>query len=151
MGAVEEDVLKYKLINRDGGKTYVVVFDEGDEVASGLLSFAKQNGLGASQFTAIGGFSSVTLGYFELDKKEYKKIPLKEQVEVLSLIGDIALEKGRPKLHAHVVVGTSEGWARGGHLIEAYVRPTLELMVTESPEHMQREHDESTGLALIRL
>lgn len=143
--------MKSKLINDEGGKTYVVVFDEGDEVTSGLLDFAKQNGLGASHFTAIGGFREVTLGYFEVEKKSYKKISVKEQVEVLSLIGDIALQKGKPKLHAHVVVGTSEGAARGGHLIQAYVRPTLELIVTESPERMVREHDESTGLALIRL
>lgn len=79
--------MKSKLIESDGGKTFAVVFDEGDEAASGLLEFAKRNSLGASQFTGIGGFREVILGYFELDKKDYKQIPVKEQVEVLSLIG----------------------------------------------------------------
>jgi predicted DNA-binding protein with PD1-like motif len=143
--------LKSKLIESNTGKTYAVIFEEGDEVSSGLLEFAKRNALGASHFTAIGGFREVTLGYYELDKKEYKQIPLKEQVEVLSLVGDIALHKGEPKVHAHVVVGTSEGVARGGHLIKGYVRPTLELVVTESPTHLHRQYDPASGLALIRI
>lgn len=143
--------MKSKLIDSGNGKTYAVVFDEGDEVVSGLLEFAQRNGLTGSHFTAIGGFRELVMGYFELGKKDYKKIPLKEQVEVLSMVGDIASEKGKPKIHAHVVVGNSDGHTRGGHLIKAYVRPTLELIVTESPKHLHREHDESSGLALIRL
>jgi predicted DNA-binding protein with PD1-like motif len=70
---------------------------------------------------------------------------------VLSLLGDIALADGESSLHAHVVVGKSDGTARGGHLIEARVRPTLEVMIVESPSHLQREHDAESGLALIRL
>lgn len=151
MGINEETIMKSKLINHDGEKTYVLVFDEGDEVSSGLLKFAKKNKLGACQITGIGGFREATLGYFELDKKAYKKIPVREQVEVLSLAGDITLENDEPKIHAHVVVGTSEGATLGGHLIEAYVRPTLEVIVKESPRHLHRVFDESVGLALIHL
>lgn len=146
-----EDPLKNKLLETNGMKTYAVVFDEGDEVPAALLEFAKQNELAASHFTAIGGFREVTLGYFEIEKKKYKEIPVAEQVEVLSFIGDIAIEDGQPKIHAHVVVGTSEGLARGGHLIRGYVRPTLELVITESPRHLHRQYDEASGLALIRI
>jgi uncharacterized protein len=151
LGNNTEEQLKSKLIQTNGGKTYAVIFDEGDEVSSGLVGFAKQRGLGASHFTAIGGFREVVLGYYDLAKREYKQIPVKEQVEALSLVGDIALEKGEPKVHAHVVVGTSEGQARGGHLIKGYVRPTLELVITESPKHLHREYDAASGLALIRI
>ncbi|MGH9470865.1 MAG: PPC domain-containing DNA-binding protein [Terriglobia bacterium] len=143
--------MKSKLIDPNGEKTYVLVFDAGDEVSSGLLKFARENKLSAGQITGIGGFREAVLGYFETERKAYKRIPVKQQVEVLSLAGDIALEKGEPKIHAHVVVGTSEGAALGGHLVEAYVRPTLEVIVRESPKHLQRVFDEPSGLALIRL
>ena len=94
----------------------------------------------------------MTLGYFDWDAKDYKHIPLREQVEVLSLIGDVALdEKGEPKVHAHVVVGRSDGTARGGHLLEAHVRPTLEVILTESPKHLRKQYDPESRLALIRL
>ncbi|MGH9355334.1 MAG: PPC domain-containing DNA-binding protein, partial [Terriglobia bacterium] len=113
--------MRSKLIGSGNGKTYAIVFDEGDEVVSGLLEFAQHNGLAGSHFTAIGGFREAILGYFEPEKKDYKKIPLNEQVEVLSMVGDIASQKGEPKIHAHVVLGNSEGHTRGGHLVKAYV------------------------------
>jgi predicted DNA-binding protein with PD1-like motif len=91
------------------------------------------------------------LGYFNWEKRDYERIPLKEQVEVLSLIGDIALKGDEPNVHAHVVVGRSDGTAHGGHLLEGHVRPTLEVILIESPKHLQRKFDEETGLALINL
>jgi len=140
-----------KLIAEDGEKTYAVIFATGDEAAAGLLDFAKEHRLAGSHFTAIGGFSRAILGYFDPNIKEYKKIPIDEQVEVLSLAGDIAVKDGAPIVHAHVVVGKSDGTAWGGHLIEGHVRPTLEVMLTESPAHLQRHYDPETGLTMIRL
>ena len=147
-----EPIVKSKLIHEDGAeKTFAVVFETGDEAMAGLQEFARQNHLGGARFTAIGAFEEATLGYFDWQSKEYRKIPIREQVEVLSLVGDIALEDGEPKLHAHVVLGRSDGTTRGGHLLEAHVRPTLEVMLVESPEHLHKEHDPESDLALIRL
>ena len=144
--------MKSKLLNDDHGeKTYALIFDKGDEVMAGLKSFAREAGLGGSHFTAIGAFSEAMLGYFDRAQRDYRRIPVREQVEVLSLVGDVALKDGEPEIHAHVVVGTSEGAARGGHILEAKVWPTLEVVVTESPRHLRRVHDEETGLALIDL
>ena len=133
-----------------GHKSFALVLDTGDEVISGLTEFASEQGLDAASFTAIGAFGAATLGYFNLEKKEYDKIPIHEQVEVLSLAGNITREEdGDPQVHAHVVLGRSDGTTRGGHLLEARVRPTLEVMLTESPEHLRRKTDEETGLPLI--
>ncbi len=142
--------MKAKQIHEEGGqKTFALVFDTGDEFMSELTSFAKENDLSAASFTAIGAFSGAILGYFVMEKKEYKEIPVDEQVEVLSLVGDVALFEGEPQLHAHVVVGRSDGTTRGGHLLEAHVQPTLEVVLVESPEHLRRETDEETGLPLL--
>ena len=143
--------MKTKLIHEAGEKTFAIIFDKGDEVASGLLAFAKENKLSASHFTAIGAFERVTLGFFERERKDYKRITIDEQVEVLSLIGDVALDEDEPKVHAHVVVGKADGTAHGGHLLEARVWPTLEVILVESPQHLQRKVDKETGLALISL
>ena len=137
------------LLNDDGERVFAVIFEIGDDPLTGLTRFAEEKKLGASAFTAIGAFSQATLGYFDWDKKDYERIPVKEQVEVLALVGDIALQDGKPKLHAHVVLGRRDGSACGGHLLEARVRPTLEVIVTESPAHLRRRHDPVSGLALI--
>lgn len=93
-----------------------------------LKEFSETNKLSGSSFSAIGAFSKLTVGYFDWQKKEYKKIEINEQVEVLSLLGDVSIKDDlKHQVHAHVVVGKSDGTAHGGHLMEAYVRPTLEL------------------------
>jgi len=140
--------MKSTVLEASGARTWALIFDKGDEPVSGLTAFAKSQGLGGAHFTAIGAFSEVTLGYFDRKARDYKKIPLREQVEVLSLIGDVALDRGEPKVHAHVVVGRADGEARGGHLLEARVWPTLEVVLTESPRHLRKRHDPETGLAL---
>jgi predicted DNA-binding protein with PD1-like motif len=129
----------------------VLIFDAGDEVVSTLTAFAKQNHIAGAHFTAIGAFSDAGIGYFDLQKKDYLKNQINEQVEVVSLIGDIALDKGEPKVHAHVVIGKKNGAAMGGHLLEAHVRPTLELVLQESGEQLKRKFDPESGLALIDL
>jgi predicted DNA-binding protein with PD1-like motif len=141
--------MKATLLNDQGEKTYAVIFDKGEEVMAGLQDFAGKNDLGGSHLTAIGGFSDMTLGYFDRERKEYKKIPLDLQVEVLSLVGDIAVEEGKPRVHMHGVVGLADGTTRGGHILEAHVWPTLEVIVVESPQHLRRKTDPETGLALI--
>jgi predicted DNA-binding protein with PD1-like motif len=136
--------------SRDGRRTFAVVFDTGDEVTGGLLGFARQHAIAGAYFTAIGAFRDVALGYWRWETKEYERIPLREQVEVLSLTGNIALAPdGAQKVHAHVVVGKADGTAHGGHLLEGHVRPTLEVILVESPQHLRRMHDPETGLALI--
>lgn len=141
--------MKSMLILDTGQKVWAVVFEAGEEAAQGLLGFARTHQLSASHFTAIGAFIEVELGFFEIEKKDYKKIPIKEQVEVLSFIGDISLSEGDQKIHAHVVLGKIDGTAWGGHLLKGIVQPTLEVILTESPAHLRRSHDQRTGLALI--
>jgi predicted DNA-binding protein with PD1-like motif len=131
--------------------TWAIILDKGEEAVGTLTKFAREQGITAAHFTAIGAFSRATIGYFDRARKDYKRIPVTSQVEVLSLIGDVALDGREPKLHAHVVLGTDDGTARGGHLMEGHVWPTLEVVLTESPEHLRRKMDPEVGLALIDL
>jgi len=141
--------MQYKLIDGVDKVTYALIFDSGDEVMDILKTFANEHSLKASRITAIGAFSKAVLGYFDFSIKDYKKIPVNEQVEVVSLLGDIDLYGDESKVHAHVVLGRSDGMAMGGHLLQATVHPTLEVILEEAPGYLQRRMDEATGLALI--
>lgn len=131
----------------------VLIFETGDEVISTLTAYAKDHHIDGAHFTGIGAFSDAGIGYFDVQKKVYLRNPVNEQVEVVSLIGDIALdkEKDEPKVHAHVVVGKRNGAAMCGHLLEAHVRPTLEVVLQNSGGQLKRTFDPDTGLALIDL
>jgi uncharacterized protein len=131
--------------------TYVVVCDPGDEAIAALTQFARAEDLEASQVTAVGGFERATVGFFDRAAKRYRHIPVEEQCEVLSLIGDFAEGQDAPVLHAHVVLGLSDGTTRGGHLLEGRVFPTLEVIVTETPAQLRRVMRPDIGAALIDL
>ncbi|HET9791047.1 MAG TPA: PPC domain-containing DNA-binding protein [Candidatus Angelobacter sp.] len=144
--------MKSKLLYESGGlRTFALIFDKGDAVREKLLEFVAANRFSNVQLTAIGAFNEVTLGYFDRERKDYKKIPVQEQVEVLSFAGNIVQKEGKPMLHAHVVVGKSDGTALGGHFLGGKVWPTLEMVVAELPVQLTRTLDEETGLALINL
>jgi predicted DNA-binding protein with PD1-like motif len=72
-----------------------------------------------------------------------------EQCEVLSLIGDVAEGPDGPSMHAHVVLGLADGTARGGHLLEGWVFPALEVVVTEAPARLRKVMRPDLGIALI--
>jgi uncharacterized protein len=144
--------MKSKLLHQENGlRTFALVFEKDDDVQKQLLEFANTNRFADAHLNAIGAFSQVTLGFFDRQQKTYKKIPIQEQVEVLAFSGNIVPQDGRPKLHAHVVVGKSDGTAHGGHFLEGRVWPTLEMIVSEMPVHLRRTHDDETGLTLINL
>ena len=142
--------MRFKQIDSEP-KTFVLIMDTGDEIGDVLRRFASEQKLAGSSFKAIGALSQVKLGWFNWESKKYEvAAEFNEQVELLSLIGDIALKDGEPQVHAHLSIGRRDGSAYGGHLLKAHVRPTCELILTESPEHLQKQFDPESGLALIR-
>lgn len=143
--------MKTAILSNGPPKTYILIFEPGEEVMKGLLGFAKDKKITAGSLTAIGAVSDAVLGFFDRKAKDYKRIPQKDQAEVLSMLGDVATKGNEPVVHVHTVLGLSDGSTRGGHLLEAHVWPTLEVVLTESPKHLQRKFNAEAGLPLIEL
>jgi uncharacterized protein len=141
--------MKVKQLANDQERCFAVVLETGEEATEKLLAFARSSQVDGATFTGIGAFSSAVLGFFDLDRKEYDRIKLDEQLELVSLIGNFAAQDGETKLHCHVVVANRKGHAFGGHLLEGYVRPTLEAVVIDTPAHLRRTTDPATGLPLL--
>jgi hypothetical protein len=143
--------MRSKLI-ADSPKTFVLILVTGDEVLSSLKMFAHSERLSSSSFKAIGALSKVELAWFNWETRKYQTaVDLEEQVELLSLIGDVALKDDEPQVHAHLVIGRQDGTSHGGHLLSATVRPTCEIVITENPKHLQKEIDSESGIALFRI
>jgi predicted DNA-binding protein with PD1-like motif len=122
-------------------RSWFVTFDPGDEAMQGLSDFAVQEHVDVASFTAIGGFEAASLGFFNLETKGFDEIPFHEdQVEVLSLMGEITSDEGTPWVHAHVVVGRRDGSTRGGHLLKGVVRPILIVTLNELPHALEAHH-----------
>jgi predicted DNA-binding protein with PD1-like motif len=129
---------------------HVVILDAGEEAFAALTRFANAEKLSAASLTAIGAFEKATIGWFDLAAKDYRKIEINEQCEVLSALGDVAIgDDGRASLHVHVVLGLSDGTTRGGHFLSGIVRPTLEVVLTEAPATLRRRKRADLGIALV--
>ena len=143
--------MKSKVVEDADVVTYVVVCDPGDEAVSALTQFARAERLEAAQITAVGGFERATVGWFDRAARDYRRIQVNEQCELLSLIGDVAEGEDGPIVHVHAVLGLSDGTTRGGHLLEGRVFPTLEAIVTETPAELRKVMRPDIGIALIDL
>jgi predicted DNA-binding protein with PD1-like motif len=139
-----------KIAGDAGAGTRIVILESGEEAFSALTKFANEAGITAASLTAIGAFENATVGWFDFEKKTYKKIEIAQQCEVLSAIGDVAVgDDGKASLHVHAVLGLSDGTTRGGHLLEGKVRPTLEVVLTDTPVMLRRKKRADLGIALI--
>lgn len=144
--------MKYVRVARErGARTFVLVFDRGDDVLSELVRFADEERVRSGSLRGIGGFSKATLGYFVREQKAYEPIPVDEQVEVLSLLGTLSMMDGKPQAHMHATVGFRGGSVKGGHVEAGTVWPTLEIFVTEYSGELHRAMVPEVGAALIDL
>jgi predicted DNA-binding protein with PD1-like motif len=140
------------LTDHHGTRTFAVALETGDRLMDSITRFAADNGLAASEFTAIGALASARLAYFDPARRDYVHIPVEEQVEIASLNGRITRPEGGegdPHLHVHCVLSRRDGSAVAGHLVEAEVRPTAEVFVIDSPGELHRRIDPESGLAVI--
>ena len=143
--------MKYKVVEDADVVTYVVVCDPGDEAVAALTQFARAEDLEAASIAAVGAFEHAVVGWFDRAAKDYRRIRVDEQCEVLSLLGDVAEGQDGPILHMHTVLGLSDGTTRGGHLLEGKVFPTLEVVVTETPAELRKIMRPDLGIAVIDL
>jgi hypothetical protein len=144
--------MKSKLLSEaHGRREWAIIFDAGDDPAAGLKQFAEEQQLHAAHFTGIGAFARLKVAWFDWHSKTYQPIEINEQVEVLSLLGDVAESEGKPVVHAHICVSKKDGSAHGGHLQGGIVRPTLEVVMVESPAHLRKSYRPEFGIALIDL
>jgi uncharacterized protein len=143
--------MKSKVVEDADVVTYVVVCDPGDEAVAALNQFVRSENLESAQITAVGAFEHAAVGWLDPETKQYRRIPVDEQCELTSLIGDVAMGQDGPVLHVHATLGLSDGTTRGGHLLEGQVYPTLEAVVTETPAQLRRVMRPDVGMALIDL
>ena len=145
--------LQARLITGAGGglRSWALIFAKGDEVVSGLSDWMKRENIHGAHLSAIGALSSAMFGWFDKDQRAYLNIPVEEQVECISLNGDIGVVEGKPALHVHGCVAQRDGSVKGGHLLKAAVFPTLEMFVTEAQVPLPKKEDPETTLELFKL
>ena len=116
-----------------------------------LTAFAAEEGIRAAEISGIGAFESAEVGFYNGETKDYDRLPVEEETEVLSILGNLSVTDEGPRVHAHVTLGKRDGSALGGHLFEGRCSATLEIFVREEPGELRRVPDPDAGLPLLDL
>jgi predicted DNA-binding protein with PD1-like motif len=141
--------LKVKLLSKKGrAQTYVLIFSPGDEVRSGLNKFAQQYHVKSAHYTAVGDVTSANVGFYDYERKMFKVIPI-DTSEVVSFAGNVTMYDGNPTSHTHVCLALKDGSVKGGHLLELFIGPTLEVFVTVEPTPLFKKLDKRYNAAVI--
>lgn len=133
------------------GELYVIRFEDGEVFPDRLVSFLEAHSIHGGRLSGLGAVRKSIIAFFDTEAREYRDIELDEQLEVLALVGNVAVFQGAPLVHAHVTLGRRDGTALGGHLRRATVRPTLELFLHVVNRPLQRTLDPKYGLPALDL
>ncbi|MBI2222272.1 MAG: DNA-binding protein [Acidobacteria bacterium] len=133
------------------GDGFLVRLATGEEIVGAITEFAHAHSIDAASVSAIGSAYDVVLGYFDRATRSYERHAVPGEVEISSLLGNIALKEGRAFPHLHVTVGGRDFRALAGHLFEGKAGATCEVIFRPMPGCVQRVKDEATGLFLLDL
>src|SRR5512144_2084331 len=133
------------------GDAWILRLDTDDEIFGTITRFVGERAIDTATVSGIGAVHHVVLGYFDRSTREYVRHSIEEDVEIVSLAGNITLKEGKPFPHLHVIVSGREFQAKAGHLFEGKVGATCEVVITPLVGYVQRIKDDSTGLFLLDL
>jgi predicted DNA-binding protein with PD1-like motif len=137
-------------IVRDGD-VCLMRLERGEKLRERLEGFAAASGIGTGVVIhGIGAVAEVGLRYYDLDARTYLTIPVPAGGhELVSTQANLAWKDGKPFLHMHVAIGGRRGETLSGHLEDAVVHVTVELVILTFPDlRVGRTPDEAVGLAL---
>ncbi len=133
------------------GQRVQLGFASGEHFAEPMVEWLRNERIGYATLTGLGAVRRATVSYWNADTKQYETHQLDEQMEVVSLIGNVTLRDNEPFVHAHIGLGRSDLSVVGGHLNDLEIHPTLEIWLLPGDTPVRRTLDESCGLYLMQL
>jgi len=130
---------------------FLVRFEVGEKLPDALIDLARSRAWSSAQITGLGAVKAVTLGYYDLAERKYINHPLAGTVELVGLVGNLAIHEGNPIWHIHCAVADRNGTLKGGHLLTLEVAVTVECWIHVGAKPARRVFDEYTGLNLLDL
>jgi len=137
--------MEYRRFDRD----YYIRLDKGDEVIASLIALCEREGIRCGSVSGIGGCGYAAVGVFDLAAKEYVRREEHTLLELVSLNGNITVYEEKPYVHAHALFAYQREGEIGtltGHLLEAVIELTGELVLTPAEGRITRRYDEALGI-----
>lgn len=135
---------------RKFGNHYVIRLEKGEEIVTKVKELCEKEDVKLASLSGIGAVNKVTAGLFRTKEKKYVSKTYEEDMEIVSLGGNVSCMNGETYLHFHISVANEAGEVRGGHLTEAFISATGELVLTRIEGTVDREYSDEIGLNLLK-
>ncbi len=148
----EKDAMVAKTVEleyKKFGDKYVMRINPDTPLVATLQEFCESQKIDSAVISGIGSLKSATLGFFDPETKKYQEKTFSEPLEMASLSGNVSIKDGKPLPHLHVTIAGSNYKAYAGHLVEAQVSLTAEIIIEPLPGSLQKTFDKKTGLNLF--
>jgi len=139
--------MKHQIFNN----TALLRLEPGEEVLAGLKALCRQESVTLGTVQGIGAVNRAVLGLFDPATKQYRANVFEENLEIVSLTGNITTMDGEVYLHLHMAVSDEQGRVFGGHLTEAVISVTAEIVVTRIDGMVGRKFSEAIGINLLEV
>lgn len=138
---------------RFDGQRYLMRLEQGEQLTQSLRYFIEELNIKTAWLQGLGGVNAVELGYYQLSTQQYIWRLIRQPLELISLQGNISVgEDGQPAMHLHGTFSDAAMHAFGGHIKEAEIAATCEILITVwQRDPIRRQHDNRTGLSLLQL
>lgn len=123
-----------------------------EDLIEEIIKMVKIHNIKSGLVNCIGALKKFTLGYFDIESKQYKNKTFNEFVELISCMGNISYRDGEPLIHLHVSVGRSDYTIIGGHLNKpSIISVTGEVYIFEIDQQLNRTNDPQFNLSLLNI
>jgi len=143
--------MKYRL---NGNEIYVRV-DKDDEILDSILKICNKESIRTAHFRGIGFCKKIELQTYLPEKEEFLSNVKNRACEMVSLDENVSPEDdGSLAIHAHSSFSFHDNYAIkmiGGHLKEAVVGYTAEIILTPAYKSIERMTDPKTGIRVWKL
>lgn len=134
------------------GFNYLIRLDKGEKLAESLERFAAETNIEGAWVNGLGAATTATLGFYNLETKEYQWREFEGLHEIVSLTGNLAYdEDSKLVFHLHGVLSDHEFTTVGGHVKDLTAGATVELFIHRAYQPTRRKLDESVGLKTLDL
>lgn len=136
--------------------TIYLRIDRGEEVVEMIKKVCDMEHMEAGSFQGIGACDKVVLSTWIQEKEDFINHTITGMLEMVSLLGNVSTDKnGGPFIHSHAVFSylkdNEEIAIVAGHLKEAYVSYTGEIVLTSAEGKISRMLDSKEGIDVWKL
>jgi len=134
-----------------GTDKYILRLESGDDILKSLGQFATTKKMGASLLEGIGSLNKVKLGHYDFKTRKYSYETFEDDLEILSLSGNISTMNRVPLPHVHVTLGRRDFSVIGGHMDEGSSANMVEIGIWKLPGKLVKSKDDEIGLNVLQL